>query len=904
MDASLLKVKIQVPPIRPDLVPRSRLIEKLNSGLYHEGAFTRHLTLVSAPAGYGKSTLVRQFVSGFGPRAAWISIDEGDNDLSLFWSYFVSSLQRVEKDIGSSLLAYIRAMSFSPGESAADALALPEKLLITLINELTELKDPIMIVLDDFHLISESRILDKIAFLVENLPCKAHLVLVTRHDPPWPLSRWRSRGVMTEVRQADLRFSDKESGEFLEQVMRVGLSGKDISTLTTRTEGWITGLQMAAVSIRDCSDVGAFIENFTGSSRYILDYLSEEVLKSQREDVQSFLLKTSILNNLNSELCDALTGGSDGQCLLETLESANLFIISLDDERRWYRYHALFAGLLRHRLKRTHPQLVSKLHLKASNWYKKMGIYIEAIEHSYDAEDFAASADLLVEARDFLWQKGEYLRLMCWLRMLPQKEFEGRPELLTLNTLLLIREGHLSEARECLKHLDKILAGSADRIVQKSNCLLKLRGEAATLHAFLSLLCGDAEGICRYSREALEMLPAEDTFWRCGALIVSGDAHAIQNDLKDLNRAYQSALDAGKSLKNPFAIFLAGQKMGLSLWNQGRLDDTAELCSSLLHYAQENNFACTGRGGTLWALWGDVLRERNVMNEAKEYVQKGYELSQTENMARGWCGYCLIRLQLSEGDCRGAEKTIEELSPLMKQSPLLSAIISPMRAKIYLGQDDLNSAAGWMKERGITLDEKYNLMRELEYLSAARVMAAKGSLEEAVALLERICSTQHTGRRLGTMIETLSVKALIYRASGRAEEAHKLLREALALAEPEGYIRIFLDEGQPMVRLLQEVYKGHGEASYGKMLLNLFANPQSEDDKKAHNSKNNCIEALSERELEVLALASRGLSNKAIAERLYLSLSTVKWHTSNIFGKLGVDNRTEAVARARDMGLL
>ncbi|MGD8398656.1 MAG: LuxR family transcriptional regulator, partial [Anaerolineae bacterium] len=568
---SLLQTKLYIPPIRRELVSRPRLIERLNAGL--NGC----LTLVSAPAGYGKTTLVTQWLNSTKCPSTWLSLDESDNDPTRFLVYFVAALRTVDADIGKGVLSALQSPQPPPVEAV----------LTSLINDAAAIPDRILLVFDDYHLIESPPVDNALTFLLEHLPAQMHLVIVTREDPHLSLARLRARGHLTELRAADLRFTASEAADFLNQVMGLELAAEDIAVLERRTEGWIAGLQLAAISMQGREDTAALIKSFAGSHRHVLDYLVEEVLKQQSESIQTFLLQTTVLDRLTGSLCDAILGrGADdqrstgdrntfalqlpsssasGQEILEHLERSNLFVVPLDEERRWYRYHHLFADLLRQRLHQTQPEQVPILHRRASKWYEQNGFVDEAIEHALRAEDFERAADLVEGRAETPWGRGEQIRLQGWLEALPAEQVLSRPQLCIFHAWGLFASGQQSAAEQSLQAAERALertagretdAAPAKRVRMPVSDMTKIQGRAAAVRAFMASFRGDVSEIIQYSRQALDRLPEQDLVWRSSAAIALGDAYSFNGELVAACRARLEALEASKATGNWYMILI------------------------------------------------------------------------------------------------------------------------------------------------------------------------------------------------------------------------------------------------------------------------------------------------------------------------------------------------------------
>jgi len=955
----LLMTKLDIPPARPDVVARPRLIEQLNVGL------RRKLTLVSAPAGFGKTTLLSEWIHSSllpTPCFAWLSLDEDDNDPIRFLSYLVAALQTlalkcspnmsrgqvegIEADIATGVLGALQSPQPPPVED----------ILTVLINEIAALPDRIVLVLDDYHLIEAEPIHDALTFLLDHLPPQMHLVIATREDPPLPLARLRARGQLTELRATDLRFTPSEAAEFLNQVMGLGLSAEDVAALETRTEGWIAGLHLAAISMQGHKDVSGFIRSFTGSHRFVLDYLIEDVLEQQSESAQTFLLQTAILDRLTGSLCDAVrfgsakspqfgearspTGQDNGQAMLETLERANLFIAPLDEERRWYRYHPLFSDLLRHRLRQDPPPLsspplgrteggiVSELHIRASEWYEQNGFADEAIDHTLHGGDFERAADLIEEHVDALWWRGEHTKLRRWLVGLPVELVFSKPHLCILNAWDLFTSGQQDAAEQSLRAAEKALdtrlvlspvegSGLATETPSMGRDRLsgsdrkKIQGRAAAIRAFLAFYRGDVPAIHEYSRQALEYLPQQDLTWRSTATVALGDAYSFAGETAAAYRVRSEALELSKAAGNIYMTLIASMKLAVTMRQQGRLERVIEICQQQFQHADESGLSQTVVVGWLLAIWGEVLAELNDLNAAIRQAKRGAELVERgRDLAMiGWSYLCLMRVLFSTGDMAGAEEMIQKMENIAREyhvPPWITNRMAAWRARIWLAEGKLDAASQWVQERGLAVDGEPKLLHEMQYRVLARILIAQGRLDETARLLQRLLAVAETGGQTSRTIEILILQALAFEAGDDTTRAMVALERALTLAEPGGFIRVFVDEGPPMACLLNKAATRGIAPDYTRRLLSAF--PVAESGQAALSKtqvlKPELVEPLTEREREVLELVAAGLTNPKIASRLFLSLNTVKAHTRNIYGKLEVHSRTQAVARARELGLL
>jgi LuxR family maltose regulon positive regulatory protein len=888
MTTALLTTKLHIPPVRSELVPRPRLIERLNAGLQ------RKLTLISAPAGFGKTTLVSDWVRHIDLAVAWLSLDGGDNDPARFLAYFVAALQTVDKSIGADVLEALRAAQALPLEGQVTAL----------INQISALPHGLVLVLDDYHLITGETIHNALAFLLDHLPANMHLVIATRADPSLPIARLRGRGELSELRLTDLRFTPDEAAAFLNQVMGLGLAADNVSALTSRTEGWIAGLQMAAVSMQGRDDIDSFVSAFTGSHRYIMDYLLTEVLRRQPESVQTFLLQTSLLERLSGPLCDAVTAGDDSQRTLETLESKNLFIVPLDDERQWYRYHRLFGDLLRQQLERTQPDWVLTLHRRASAWFEHSSLIPEAIDHALSAEDFERAADLIERAAPSTVMRSELATFLRWVEQLPYEQLRERPSLGAYHAWTLLLSGRWLEVTE--SYLQDV-GTDAEHISWK----------LAPMRALIAMFQGRVPDALELSRRALEELPDDDLFLRSVAAWSLSLSRLAEGDLAAGRKALEELVVMSQEMGNVVVAAMALCSLAAFHKRQGRLREAKALYERALELATDD------RGHRLPVVseplmgLGEIWREWNELELAARNITEGIEWTKQWAETSALDGYMsLARLEQAKGDVDSAHEAIRKAQQLAVQfnaTELDDLMVALLQARLWIAQGNIEAAQRWVEEhepdKGASGTELHreaffatSRLQKYRDLVVARVLIAQDRPAEALKSLELLLPGMEQQRRIDLALEILVLKALSHQALGDYEQALGALGRALSLAEPGGYVRTFLDEGSPMARLLyQAAARGIAPQYTGKLLA---AFPAAEAVEGFQVSAMELVEPLTERELEVLRLIAEGLSNQEIAQQLFLSLSTVKWHTHNIYGKLGVHNRTQAVAKARALGML
>jgi LuxR family transcriptional regulator, maltose regulon positive regulatory protein len=907
----LLSTKLFIPPTRPEFVPRPLLIEQLREGLH------RKMTLISAPAGFGKTTLVTEWLTSLqaknqgASRIAWLSLDKWDNELARFLRYFIATLNQLEPDEPDF------------GKGALSLLQTPqppvETILTTLVNELTAIADKCIVILDDYHLIDTPDIHTALAFLLEYLPPQVHLVIITRVDPHLPLARLRSQDHLTEIRAADLRFSSTEAADFFNRVMGLRLSEKDVVALETRTEGWIAGLQLAAFSLQGKDEPSKLVHSFTGSNRLVLDYLIEEVLKQQPESLQKFLLQTSVLNHLSGSLCDALTGQNSGRETLEMLERANLFIIPLDEERRWYRYHHLFSDLLRQRLQQTYPELVSRLHHNASEWAEQHGFINEAIEHALDAREFDRAETMVEDHFGDNYELVSQIVLRRWLSKFPKNFFNSKPHLLILHAWNLFTTGQFEAADLILQTVEKKLRPSSnlepvlgkDHDQRAERYRERLYGRQATIRSFLASYSGDISGTIQNALLALDNLAEEELAWRSAALITLGDAYSRNGQMRDAHEIRLKALATGKASGDIYVQLIVNLNLAENLRQQGKLHQVVEICERQMQIADEKGISEAGVVGWLAGIWGEALAEVNVLGKAYDHAAKGVKLT----AGSGDVTYIvmsnlyLIRILFSQGDTPGAENVVRSLENTTSDYVLPAWAmlqLSAWKSRIWLEQGKLALASQWAAARDLDPDIEPEFLHEMEHIVYARILIAQEKIDEAMRLLQRLFEAAKAGGRTARMIEVLNLQAVAFQTQGEPDRAIQVLGQSLALAEPGGFIRIFVDEGPRMAQLLFDALSQGIVPEYIQNILAAFPrdDPKRNASPKRPDNPSEWIEPLSDRELEILQLIDQGLTNPEIGKRLYISLNTVKVHTRNIYSKLGVNNRSAAGARARALGIL
>ncbi len=900
----ILATKLYIPPPRPTVVVRTRLIERLNEGLH------RKLTLVSAPAGFGKTTLVSEWVKEIERPIAWLSLDEEDNDSTRFLIYFIAALQTIVPTIGEGVLAVLQ----SPQP------ALTESILTALLNEINTIADTFVLVLEDYHVIDAKPVENALTFLLEHLPPQMHLVITTRDDPQLPVARLRARGQLTELRAADLRFTQGEASAFLNQVMGLDLSVAHIATLEDRTEGWIAGLQLAALSIRGRDDIAQFVRTFTGDNRFIVDYLVEEVLQRQPEAVRSFLLQTAILDRLNGSLCDAVTEQQDGSARLESLERGNFFVVPLDDKRHWYRYHHLFADVLYAHLMAEQPDQVFTLHRRASQWYETHGSVVDAIRYALAAEDFERTADLIELAVPAMRRSRQDATLIDWLKALPDELVRARPVLSVHLAGMLLSSGEIEDVEVRLQDAERRLdkrqrerpeTSSAEIVVVDEEEFRRLPGQIAIYRAGRALILGDVPATVTHALRALDLVPEDDHFRRGAAMALLGLAYWTKGDLEAAHQSYDEGMARLQRAGN-ITDAIHGTTVSADIRiAQGHLHQPMRTYEQALQLATEQSVPVLWGTADLYVGMSEIDRERNDLHAATEHLLRSKELCERTGLAQNWSRWCvaMARIREAEGDLGGAIDLLHEAERRMMRDfyPTVRPVAA-VRIRTWLAQGRLDEARQWVQETGFSVDDELSYLREFEHITLVRVFIADHRIPEAVRLLDRLLQAAQAGGRMGSVIEIEMLQSLAHQSQNKLDAALVALEHALKLAEPEGYIRIFVDEGVPMAQLLSEATARGMMPDYtGKLLSFIEAEHQRSEGSSSHRTltaSQPLIEPLTERELEILQLIALGFSNREISERLFLALDTIKGHNGRIFAKLAVQRRTEAVAHARELGLL
>ncbi len=875
----LLTTKLHAPQLRPNLVARTRLIEQLNA----DGG---RLTLVAAPAGFGKTTLITAWLVGAKRPHAWLSLEERDNDPVRFVSYLIAALQTLAPQIGHATFRALQTLQ-TPD---------PEVVITTLINEMAAAETFLTLVLDDFHAITNPYIHEGLSILVEHLPPQLHLILTTRADPPLPLPRLRARGLLTEIRADDLRFTHAEAATFLNEIMGLTLTPNDVTTLETRTEGWAAGLQLAALSLQKHTDQAEFVRTLTGTHRYILDYLADEVLNRQPEEIRTFLYQTSILERLSGDLCNAVTERTDSQRILQALEAANLFIVPLDDERRWYRYHHLFGELLTHRFAaHTSPEAIHATHLRAAGWFRAQGVLPDAIYHALCAEDFEYAAPLIEQAGMDMLMKIEVRTLSEWLNHLPEALFKSRP---WLNVIAAWMRYIQAANPEDLLAIEARLE-QAEQTLPLADRPTELLGYMMTLRAYIAQIRDDHPETVRLSYEALARLPEENLVLRSILTMNLATTYLIQGEIAPARQYFEEAQALGKAAGNIFTVFVSRDHLATLAFEAGRVRQAEQLLLEAIRLATDPRGQPMSYVGLYAVELADVYREWNRLDEAVTLLEQAHALryhAQFDDLDK-ISHIVWARVLAAQGDIVGGQAKLAQIEQGLRERKLSVFLpwLEAVKALLDLQAGNLEAARPWADAwEAHPLTPAAVRRYPGEYATLAKIRTREGD-PNVIPLLEHMLAVHLTDRRMRRVVETRALLAVAHARLGNDTTALTHLKSALHLAQPEGYTRTFLDEGEPMVALLAQC----SPSPTRDALLAAFAPPVLRSTPSVLRS-----DALTDREIQILRLMAAGRSNQEIAGALYLTPSTVKWYCHQIYQKLGAKRRTEAVEKARGLGVV
>ncbi|MGD9933049.1 MAG: LuxR C-terminal-related transcriptional regulator [Dehalococcoidia bacterium] len=898
----VLATKFFRPRRRPGIIPRQRLLERLDRGLQAK------LTLISAPPGFGKTTLLAEWLASLnGPErsVAWLSLDAGDDQPAGFWTYVITALQTVQPEVGKDALAMLQSPPLPPIEGV----------LRPILNEIAGLPRDLMLVLDDYQVIETGEVHDGVAFLLDHTPPNMHMVIASRADPMLSLSRLRVRGELSEIRAADLRFTAEEAAAFLNGAMGLDLSPQQIAALEARTEGWIAALQLAALSMQGRDDVAGFIGAFKGDDRYIVDYLVDEVLQRQPEGVRRFLLETSILDRLSAPLCEAVTGEQGARAILESLERGNLFVVPLDDKRQWYRYHHLFADVLRTHLADREPGLVPGLHVRASEWYAQEGQSDRAIRHALAANDMPRAAGLVELESEEAMRRHQPHRLIEWVNELPEGLVRSMPVLSTYYAMAIQGMGELERAASFLDDAERWLAapGQPGMVVVDHAGFEVLASRIPCARGYLTIAAGDAEATGELAARALKLLPLDEHHWRGTAFALRGLSHWVRGELDTAQPFHTEAVASLERAGDTLLAMISASNDAELQKARGRLGAARETLEQALQFPARHGLPTSPGAANLHFALSELDYEYNDLDGARRHLLAGEEFLDSPVPTSIPYRHCLAqaRLRQGEGDFDAACDALDEAERRFLRGAVPNTRpASAWKARVRLMQGRVADALDWARAQGLSAADEPAYAREYGHLTLARVLIAQlrdggvgTSADEVDGLLERLCAAAEPNGRVGALIDVYMLRAHLAATVDDVPRALAHLGRALAIAEPEGYVRTFVDEGPPLRDLLRHAAAAGVGGAYARQLLAAFESPSTAVP-RARPGVGVLAEPLTAREIEILRLVAAGMQNQEIADHLVLSVATVKRHIANAYGKLDVGNRTAAVARATELKIL
>jgi LuxR family maltose regulon positive regulatory protein len=901
----MLKTKLYRPKTKTKLVYRQELSKKLDK------AHDKKLVLISAPAGYGKTSLVSQWIDRNKHTYSWYTIDQSDNDPSIFLSYLIAGLQTIKQDFGARGLKLLN----SPGKTGIEAIT------ALMINDMLSFEKEIYIILDDFHLISSNEIIETVRYLLNHIPENVHLFILTRSDPFLPTSRLRSQNQLLEIRISDLSFSLNEIADFFNKKLKLGLNKRDIYSLETKTEGWIAGLQLAALSMQGISDKSEFIAKLAGSNRYIMDYLMEEVLSKKPIEIQTFLLKSSFLKQLSAPLCNVVLNRNDSQLILEQMDRDNMFLLPLDTERKWYRYHHLFADLLKQRFLLQDKNLLDDLNKKAAKWYEENKLYDLAIEHALAVKDYKWSIEIISKVVEALWNQGKHAAILNYGDALPDAIIKSNPHFCLYYSWILIANGEVKKAapflasaeHEIKKHISitgKVLGKSPFRD-QDAQHYKKLYGKIAVAFAYLYSHEEHSEQMLAYCKIGLDSLTEHDSLWYSWAWFTYGLAHYCEGKLQESKDAFNTAFNYAQRTDN---IYLMSTILGRLAENEqqlGMYKSAYKRCTSLLAYISELGYYEVSKMewtyAPLYLIMGVTELGWAEFDKAYEHIKTAYELSKkgNDNFYQIYVSIIYSVILNYHGEREGAQ-IARELDDLVSQREVPSFLTSfYITSKVYwlMEMNQIEQANNFVAGYGLDINKEIDKAYDMAYVAYVRLLIRQYKIDDADSLLTELYSFAQSNNEIDRLVELNILYTELYELQGQRERAIDSLTKALELASPEDQLFNFVFWADKLKSVLKDVYKIQATSitnipkGFIKKLQLTIKNEEKRKKRKAQSD-------LSVREVETLVLLAEDISNQEIANKLFISLNTVKTRLKNIFLKLEVDNRRKAVAKAREQGLI
>lgn len=880
---ALLQTKFFLPSLAKNIVSRPRLLQRLDDGL------NSRVILISAPAGFGKTTLLSDWIRAKPLPAAWLSLDPSENDLIGFLRYLTAAVQTLYPDTARATSQLLKAPQSLASLSA-------ESILVSFINDLSFIETPFLLVLDDYHLIENRKIHQAVEFLVEHSPPHLTLVLATRSDPVLSLARWRVLQVLTEIRAMDLCFTLQETTQLLNDRLALQLSHSDLKLISHRTEGWAAGLQLAFLSLKGRNDISSFIRAFKADNRYVVDYLMEEVWQCQPPALQSFLLKTSILDRLEAGLCDAVTMENNSHQMLQLIEKSNLFLFPLDDQRQWFRYHGLFADLLRQRL--DNSQDASELHHRASLWYHENGYMHQAVDHALQAADHELAAQLIQEIAEHDWDRGQQSQLLKWIKQLDPSLIDINPQMCIYFARELWENNEVDASEFYLHQAEQLLSRSD--ITQKGDFL----GRIAVMRGIMASYRGNSEKIIHHIHQAMQLLPAENLIWQSVATTTLGFAYGwsgIGNMPKAAEAFEQASRLCDKAQNTYFYLFAEGCLCTVMAY-MGRLEKSMQRLQAALQYAKDHRMERTAPVASILGTMGLIYCQWNEIEKGMEFIKKGLEISLVcmDPLVTTSLQMALVKSHLYLRECDKAQTLIDEMIACEEKflvPPWINVNLDALQVMIWLLQKKMAPIEKWSLQQQLSIDDPLNQRTELRYMTFALVLLAENREDEALVLIERLVDQARSSERIFMLIELLLVKMDILLKTYKKDQAIEILESALQYGQSGPFILPFLAYADRIAPLLTELRAHHKGDGFIDSLISF--EPLSSLSNQPHST-----ELLSQRESEVLALLSVGFSNKEIGEKLFISLNTVKTHIKNINSKLDVSNRVQAIQRAKEMHLI